>query len=191
MVETFEPVKHSPVSGLPAPDGGISLAERPFIAKVNLRGDPDSDGFIAGVKQTLDMELPIAPNTTHGNGRHTVFWLGPNEWLVHGPEDTQSEIVATLRGSLGAVHTAITDVTDYYAVLRLSGPKAREVLSKGTPFDVHQHVFSLEACAQTCFGHASILLHHVQSSPVFDIQVRWTFAEYVWMYLVDAAKEYA
>lgn len=191
VAEAFQPVKYSPLSGLASPDAGIALSDRARLGKINVRGNPDNAEFRAGIEQALNMALPLAANTICGDDRHTLFWLGPNEWLLHCPEDTQSEMAAALRQALHGLHAAVTDVTDYYVVIRLSGEKAREVLSKGTPFDVHHTVFQPGQCAQTCFGHASILLHCVDSSPVFDLQVRWSFAEYLWMYLVDAAREYA
>lgn len=190
VADAFHPVKYSPLSGLSAPAGGIDLSERRCVGKVNVRGDPSNPEFVARVRQALNIELPLSPNTTRISERFTVFWFGPNEWLIHCAEDAQTEVVATLRQDLKELHAAITDVTDYYMVIRLSGVKAREVLSKGTPFDVHHKVFGPGACAQTCFGHASILLHCVDDSPAFDFQVRWSFAEYLWRYLVDAAKEY-
>lgn len=190
MADAFQPVKYSPLSGLSLPIGGIGLSDRAYIGKVNVRGDPNNPEFMAAVKQALNIELPIVPNTTRADERHTAFWLGPDEWLIHCPEDSQTEVLAALRQVTKRRHTAVTDVTDYYMVIRLSGVKAREVLSKGTPLDVHHNVFGPGVCAQTCFGHASILLYCVDNSPVFDIQVRWSFAEYLWMYLVDAAEEY-
>ena len=190
MAETFTPQKYSPLSDLPAPVAGITLEERVYLAKVNVRADPENPVLMAGFKQALGIELPVTANTTQSNERYTVFWLGPNEWLIHGQENTQAEIVAALRKETASEHVAVTDVSDYYMVLRLTGDKAREVLSKGTPFDVHPKVFGPGACAQTCFGHASILLHCADPSPVFDLQVRWSFAEYLWMYLREAAQEY-
>ena len=191
MAEAFQPVKYSPVSGLASPTAGIALSDRAYVGKINVRGDADAAEFRSGIERALNMALPLAANTTCTDDRNTLFWLGPNEWLIHFPEDTQAVVEASLRQTLQGLHAAVTDVTDYYVVIRVSGEKAREVLSKGTPFDVHSAVFKSGQCAQTCFGHASILLHCVDSSPVFDLQVRWSFAEYLWRYLVDAAREYA
>ena len=189
MDEAFQPVKHSPLSSLPLPAGGIELSERPYIGKVNVRGNPDDTAFTIAVEKVLGGPLPLVPNTTTSNEEYTVFWLGPNEWLIHCEPDMQTDLVTALRQSLKGQHIAINDVSDYYLVIRITGAKALEVLSKGTPFDVHSSVFKPGACAQTCFGHASILLHYVDENFV-DLQVRWSFAEYVWTYLVDGAVEY-
>jgi len=190
VADSFQPTRFSPLSDLSAPAGGIALAERAGIGKINLRGDADDPAFTSAVEGALGIELPLQPNATRASESYTVFWLGPDEWLIHFPESGQSETASRLRQSLGEMHVAVTDVSDYYLVIRISGDKAREVLSKGTPFDVHPSVFSQGACAQTRFGHASILLHCVDKDPIFDIQVRWSFGEYLWTFLVDAAREY-
>lgn len=190
MTESFQPTRFSPLVGLPPAQAGIVLSERAYIGKVNLRGDKDDPVFASAINTALGVDLPVAPNTVAFNDQYSVYWLGPDEWLVHCAQDEQPEVVSRLQESLRGRHAAVTDVSDYYFVLRLSGDKAREVLSKGTPFDVHPRVFGVGACAQTCFGHASILLHCVDDAPVFDIQVRWSFAEYLWRYLVDSAREY-
>ena len=160
------------------------------MGKVNLRGDAEDPEFTESVERALGVALPLAPNTVCTNIDYTVFWLGPNEWLIHCAEGEQAETEQKLRRSLGDRHVAVTDVSDYYVVLRMSGDKAREVLSKGTPFDTRPSVFAPGACAQTFFGHASILLHCVDQGPTFDIQVRWSFAEYLWAYFVDSTREY-
>lgn len=185
----FQPVKYSPLSALERPASGIELTERLYVGKLNLRGDSRDDGFLGAVEQCLGTALPLEANTVNAGERCTVFWLGPDEWLVHTEQDGQQTAAAALRSSLAGRHTAVTDVTDYYLVIRMRGERARAVLAKGTPFDVHPRVFLPGRCAQTRYGHASILLHCVDEAPTYDIQVRWSFAEYLWDYLVDGSRE--
>lgn len=185
----FSPVKAGPLAGLPAPYGGITLEERRFLGKVNLRGDAASEGFATAVGKVLGCALPVEPNTVAGGGDFTVFWLGPDEWQIHCPEDAQHALVRDLQAALAGQHSAVVDVSDYYVVMRLSGDKTLEVLSKGTPIDLHPRAFAAGTCAQTRFGHATILLHKL-GEDVVDLQVRWSFAEYVWCYIVDGTLEY-
>lgn len=185
----FSPIAASPLSSLPGPAGGIELEERAFLGKVNLRGDVDDEAFASAVRGVLGCPPPTEPNTTASSGAHTVFWLGPDEWLVHCADDARPALLDGLRTALAGVHNAVVDVSDYYVVMRLSGPKCLEVLSKGTPLDLHPRVFTTGHCAQSRFGHATVLLHKVSDDSV-DLQVRWSFAEYVWSYIVDGAREY-
>ena len=186
----FDPVSASPLAGLATPARGIQLAERERLGKINLRGDAGNGEFLRAVRRILGTGLPLEANTTAAGDGVTVFWLGPDEWLIHCAQDQQTELMRRLRTGCGGMHVALTDVSDYYVVMRLSGGKATEVLAKGAPLDVHPGVFTAGRCAQTRYGHASILLHHVDATPTYDVQVRWSFAEYLWIYFVDGAKEY-
>lgn len=186
---SFEPKKSSPLAGLPPPGGGISLEERPFVGKVVLRGDCGDDAFIDAVKGVAGCAVPVKPNTVADGDDLKIFWLGPNEWQVHCPEDAQQGLIARLRDALAGQHAAVVDVSDYYVVMRLSGRMTIEVLAKGTPLDLHARAFPAGRCAQTHFGHATVLLHKVEDR-VVDLQARWSFAEYVWSFIVDGTREY-
>jgi len=186
---SFAPTKTSPLDGLPGSAGGIELEERPFIGKVNLRGNAGDPAFSEAVGSVVGCAPPVEPNTVAAAGEHTVFWLGPDEWQIHCGEDQQSDLVEGLRQALEGRHAAVVDVSDYYVVMRLTGNKTLEVLSKGTPLDLHPRAFPVGACAQTRFSHATILLHKLEAQ-VVDLQVRWSFAEYVWSFIVDGTREY-
>ena len=179
-------VKTSPLQGMASPAHGITLAEAPFVGKVNIRGNADDPAFTATVVTVLGCQLPLDSNTVVSHAGYTVFWLGPNEWLIHTPEDTEGDLVAALRSALVGQHAAVTDVSDYYVVIRMRGAKAAEVLARACPLDFHDRAFPAGRCAQTVFAHATILLHKIDEHS-YDIQVRWTYAEYLWNYFSEAA----
>lgn len=183
----FTPVKNSPLEGSPRAAGGIELVERPFIGKVNLR--VDAGDAAAAVRSVLGCDLPVDPNTVTATDEHTVFWLGPDEWQIHCAENGQAELAESLQQALAGRHAAVVDVSDYYVVMRLSGHRAAEVISKAVPLDLHPRAFQPGHCAQTRFAHATVLLHKL-AEDTLDLQVRWSFAEYVWSYIVDGTREY-
>ncbi len=186
----FSPYAISPLAGLSAPTAGVSLVERSSIGKINLRGSADDEGFLSSALSGLGVELPLEPNSVREMDDGRVFWLGPSEWLIHCPLANRRQRQTVLGNALQAVHHAVVDVSDYYVLMRLSGPAARTILTKGSPLDMDVAAFPEGRCAQTRYGHASVLLHAVDVVPSFDIQVRWSFAEYLWRYLVDGAKEF-
>lgn len=186
---SFTPRKNSPLEGLPRAAAGIELAERPFVGKVNLRADAGEQAIAEAVHGVLGCPLPVEPNTVAVTDDYTVFWLGPDEWQIHCREDRQLEVCGALEQALAGRHAAVVDVSDYYLVLRLSGDKTTEVLSKAVPLDIHPRAFPPGRCAQTRFAHATVLLHKVAEDTV-DLQVRWSFAEYVWTYILDGTREY-
>ena len=191
MAELSGPSRTSPLDGLPPLAGGADLSALPQLAKVILRARDDDEAAFQAAEGALGLALPLEPNSVRLNDTYRIFWLGPSEWLIYGEACRQSDIVTALDAALDGLHTAVVDVSDYYAVMRLSGPRAQTLLNKATPLDLHARVFAVGACAQTRFAHASVLLHHLDEAPTFDIQVRWSYAAYVWNYLVEGAREYA
>lgn len=186
---TFQPVRSSPLAGLPEPFGGFELRALPFEGKIELRGDPSDESFESAVDRILVGALPVNANTVTRANDYAVFWLGPDEWRLHCPDNDRYELFTQFQEAFDGCHAALVDVSDYYVGMRLSGAKTLEVLSKGTSLDLHPRAFEVGRCAQTRFGHATVLLHKLEAK-VVDLQVRWSFAEYVWRYLVDGSREY-
>jgi sarcosine oxidase subunit gamma len=175
----------SPCQGRQAVEGPNSLREMGRKGKLNIRGDAELPAFAGGVKNALGASLPLKANTFSEYQSNRLFWLGPDEWLLHCDLDDTEELSARLNTELADVHHAVTDVSDYYNVIRLRGPDAVTLLRKGCPLDLHHTAFPSGNIAQTRFGHASILLHYHDDGETWDIQVRWSYAEYVWDYLVS------
>ena len=116
--------------------------------------------------------------------------FGPDEWLLLTAPGREISLTDRLRNALKTVHSAITDVTSGHTVIRLAGTNARDVLAKGCTVDIHPRVFRCGQCAQTRVAKAGVILLPVDEAPVFDIIVRRSFAEYLAMWLADAAREY-
>ncbi|HXV25796.1 MAG TPA: sarcosine oxidase subunit gamma family protein [Alphaproteobacteria bacterium] len=169
---------------------GITLSELPFRAMIGLRGDGEDATFLSAIKNAAKIDLPIEPNTTRRMGSVTALWLGPDEWLVTAPAGEEHLLVPVLRNSLGDRHAAVVDLTESRTVIALAGPKAREVLAKGCTLDLHPRAFTVGACAQTGLARAGVLLHLVDDTPTFEITILRSFADYLWTWLADAAREY-
>ena len=61
---------------------GILIEERPFVGKINLRGNAKDRDFIDDTGSVLDIIIPAEPNTKIQNKMLQVIWLSPNEWLI-------------------------------------------------------------------------------------------------------------
>ncbi|GGK45219.1 sarcosine oxidase subunit gamma [Planomonospora parontospora subsp. parontospora] len=83
-------VRRSPLGGF-APVAGerVRMAETPFLAQVDVRADPLGEAA-AGLAAALGTPLPVRPGTytgpVTGYPPCSVFWLGPDKWLVVGAE---------------------------------------------------------------------------------------------------------
>ena len=170
-------------------EAGVALAEKPFRAIVNLRGNPEDAAVLAAVEGALGLALPLAPNTTATQGKTTAFWLGPDEWWIVTAEPA-ADHAARLRTTLAGLHAAVTEVGESRSCIEVSGPRARDLLAKACPLDLHPRVFAPGACAQSQLAKTSGLLHQTSEEPAYDLYVLRSFAEYLWHWLEDAGQEY-
>ena len=175
----------SPLWNRKAIEGATVLRELAWRGKINLRGDPDDAKFLKAAANVLGAPLPLESGGTSAHDEMLIFWLGPNEWLVHCAQKQTQTLLATLAEKLAPFHHAATDVSDYYAVIELAGDDAADILARGCPLDLHARTFKAAQFAQTRFGNASIGLYKPDAESAFHIHVRWSFAEYVWDYLAQ------
>ncbi|MDX1654914.1 MAG: sarcosine oxidase subunit gamma family protein [Candidatus Competibacteraceae bacterium] len=168
---------------------GVLMGELPFQGFVNLRGDPEDDVFLKAVAGVLGADLPVAPNTVAEGDGVVAYWLGPDEWLLATAPDGQGELERRLRGALEGQHTAVTDITGGQTVIVIQGSHGAELLAKATPLDIHPRVFGVGQCAQTRLAKAGGLIRPLEGGG-FELVVRRSFADYLWLWLRDAAQEY-
>lgn len=190
-VSPFDALEASVISGV-----GIHIEPLPHCQKLSLRGNPSDPLFLKAVKQLCGLALPVNPNSLQTNDESAMLWLGPDEWqwrLAENNTESAEELVDRCRTALQGIASSVVDVSDYYSVIRLRGDRVYDVLAKATPLDVRRALLDTGACAQTRFGHASVLLNRSVGEPStlsVDLQVRWSFAEYIWLYLTDSVREY-
>ncbi len=168
---------------------GVVLCERRFVGKINLRGRPNKR-FLAAVRAASGLEPPTEPNTAVGGNGRTALWLGPDEWLIVTAPGEEGATCASLRAMRLGQHFAVTDVGEGRGVIGLAGPRARDVLAKGCPLDLHPRAFGPGRCAQSTLAKALVILHQTSDRPDYDIYVDRSFADYLWTWLEDAAAEY-
>jgi sarcosine oxidase subunit gamma len=174
----------------PSASASVSLREIPFRGLVNLRLDP-ADGVVRGAAEAaLGFALPLEPNrVAEGVGR-TALWLGPDEFLIVTEPGAEVALVAALRQGLNGHRAAVTDVSDGRTIIEIAGRHARNLLAKGCGLDLHPRVFAPGHCAQSGLAKARVLLRQTDASPRYEIFVERSHAEYLWLWLKDAAREF-
>jgi sarcosine oxidase subunit gamma len=175
---------------------GLWLAERRFLARLNLRGDPHNQSFMNAVAPVLDGFHPrVLPNTAARTARFDLLWLGPDEWLVVAKDGAEADLEARLAAAVASHGGTVTDVSETRTTIVLSGPNARDVLAKGCPLDLHPRGFATGACAQSLVARVGVILHRTDSGAAgeharFELHVLRSFADYLWRFLEDAGQEY-
>ena len=182
------------VAGLMGPlssgfNQAFSVYERPFLELINVKGEADSDVFLAGIKAATGVVLPLVPNTVSEGDDYVIYWLAPNEWLIQSTQPRVPVIDAALSKLLAGQFASVVDVSSGNTTLVMTGEKVSAVLQKGCPLDFHPRVFAVGQCAQSHYFKAGIVLRPLANGNV-EVIIRRSFADYFGRILVDAAEEY-
>jgi len=188
-IATEKPVARTALDGRSALDGAVALRELPLRGKLTLRGDRADAAFARAVQAVSASELPIAVGETAVAGGISLTCLGPDEWMLCCPLEETDALHGRLLSSASDSHMAVVDVSDYYTELELSGGHTRDVLAKLTPLDVSATALVAGTVVATRMAKTSTVLHMATDDSAV-IQVRWSHAEYLWDYLIEAAREY-
>jgi sarcosine oxidase, subunit gamma len=180
----------------PAPeDAPVRMVEYAHSGKILLRGDPGNDNFTTAVRGVLGMAPPPVPLSSAIVKGWVLLWLGPDEWLIACPAGEEKALFAELGAALEPVHAALVDLTDAQTIIRISGPRARNLIAKGCTLDLHPRSFGAGQVTRSTLAHAQITLFQTASDdeaggPAFDLYVGRSFAQHLWLWLEDAAREY-
>ncbi len=189
------PIPHSPFvqidfSSLNKAADVLSITEHAFLGHVIVRGSPSNKDLLNHCQNVLGLALPLENNTFVSNGDFTVLWYGPDEWLIIGAKGESASLVAKLRAGLGEVFSSVQDISGGNTVLEFAGTRARDLLQKGCPLDLHASVFTTGQCAQSVVAKTSATLYQIDDAPVYRMVVRRSFSDYLGHWLLDAAAEY-
>ena len=173
--------------------GAFRMEERPFVEKFILRADPRIS--VEPLRAALGLGLPFDPLTSSTAGETSFLWMGPDEWmLVTAPEDAVARTTAA-RAALAGTHHQLVDVSDYYTIVEVAGPKAREALMKVTTLDLHPRAFKAGMVTGSVFGRANAMIWQTSGDaeaggPVLRLFIRWSMADYLWCLIANAGREW-
>ncbi len=159
------------------------LALARLIARRTTRAD-----VTERVRASYGIDPPSTPRRAAKDGV-AFIWSGPGEWLVVAERAQHPRIVDDLRTALAGL-AAVSEQSDGFAVLRLSGPKARDTLMKGVSIDLHPRAFSVDGTALTVISHIGVHLWQIDDSPTYDIAVPRSLAASFWHWLAESAAEF-
>lgn len=121
-------------------------------------------------------------------GAVTVMWAGPDQYFVKSADHVEGALASELKRKLQA-KASIVDQSHSRVLLRLIGPKARHVLAKGTPVDLHPDLFPIGHSAVTQMAHVGVHLTRV-GEEAFELLVFRGFAESFWDWLCEMSLEF-
>ena len=165
-----------------------------------------SAGIDGMLRQLIDPpELPVGGGQRLGDrangdrqpdaGECWIYRLRPDMVFVSTPPGGEGNMAARLKAAADAGAselTAITDVTDGRAEIRIVGPTSSQLLSKVCGLDFDDEVFSDGEAAQTSLAKTRqlILRRDVGSLAAYSIIGRRSLGDYVWGILAEAGGEW-
>jgi heterotetrameric sarcosine oxidase gamma subunit len=149
------------------------------IATVMSRGDDRA--LAAKIHGEFGLPLPSTPRRV-SNGVKALVGVGPGVWFAvfqgAGPL-MASELASSLAGL-----ASVADQTSAYAVLRISGAFARELLSRGAFIDFDPSVFGPGSAAVTTISHIGVTIWQIDETPTFEIALFRSFADSFWHWMM-------
>jgi methylglutamate dehydrogenase subunit D len=111
-----------------------------------------------------------------------IQWAGHEQYFVL--DKPINEVRKKLEGL-----ASCSDQSHGRVIIRIGGPKVRQVLCKGTPVDLHENEFEIGRSALTQMAHVGV--HLTRTGPdAFEISVFRGFSESFWEWLTEQAEEF-
>lgn len=174
-------IQTSSFAGLPTAVGsgsGVLAAERTGLGIARIAARRGQSARLAELfRAGFGVEPPDGPRRA-SRGDIGIAGIGPETWLAMR-DGAANGFAQSLRQSLGDC-ASVSDQSDAYAILRLTGPMVRAALAKLTPIDIHPRSFPVNSVAQTLCGYVNVTLWRLedaaQGDPLFEIWVAGSLA---------------
>jgi heterotetrameric sarcosine oxidase gamma subunit len=133
------------VGGLPVIFGRMTLEAVDTGPVTSIAPFPGSDPKTA--LSALGLTFP-KPGTMNAHGAARIFWAGRDLAFLMGADAPDAL----------SVDAALTDQTDGWVWLHLSGPDARAVLARLTPLDLRDAAFAVGHSARSMISHMQAIM---------------------------------
>ena len=138
--------------------------------------------------QALGAALPNTPRIVYGNDI-ALLWCGPERWLVLVPEERAAAAggIEALLEPVFADTASVTDQSGSRVLLEVAGNRARELLSRTLPLDLHPSVFGRGHTALCRAHYVSLQLWQASAEERFVLALPRSHAAGFRHWLVGAA----
>lgn len=161
-----ELIAKSALEGLSVTVGGVTLAEADVGRVTSIAVLPGGAKAVAKGLKTLGLSIP-EPGTFAEKKGARIVWTGREQAFLLGVE------APALEGA------AVTDQTDGWSVLALSGTGAVDVLARLVPMDLRLGAFPVERAVRTQANHMNVVILRV-GDYAFEIMGFRSMARTAW-----------
>ncbi len=147
------------------------------------------DELNAAVRAAYGVDLPKTPSRVEGQQGVAFVWAGPEQWLAVAERKDGRDLETDFKKTFGPL-ASVVDQSDGRVVVRISGPRAREVLAKGIPLDLHETAFRPGSAAITHASHIGVILWQIDDKPTYEVALFRSYVDSFAHWLLDSAAEY-
>lgn len=168
-------------------EGGVHFQERKLMGLLTLRCMPSGEQLTV-IESLLGVALPMQPLTSVTTPVMSVRWVGPDEWLIIVQGEQAFELEARFDEQLTG-HFSLVNISGGTTIFDVSGNRVVDMLKKSTPIDLHASEFPVGKVVSTVFAKSGAMICRVAEDK-FELVVRRSFADYLWLWIQDASREY-
>ena len=155
------------------------------IRKLRLQTRPGAELNTTPLERLTGIVLPPGPQENVDN-KISAYWLAPNDWLLVNPASDIDSINTALQDSSNEVTYVVTDLTDAYSIIDISGEDAVARLAEGCSVDLDDKAFPSGRYALTRLQHLSVIIHRLDDTPRFRVLVDRSVARFLRDWLMGA-----
>jgi sarcosine oxidase subunit gamma len=170
-----ELIAKPPLGAAPVTVGGVTLAELPMARITSVAPFGGQDKAVAKALKSLGLSFP-APNATVVSGDAEILWTSRNQAFLIGPDP------ALLQGL-----AALTDQSDGWAGMTLTGARASDTLARLVPVDTA--AMAPGTTARTMLTHMALIL--TRQADGFRLMVFRSMARSAWHEVEEAMRKVA
>jgi len=175
--------------GKSAGEPGIIISERVGLGLATVAARKGkADALKRAVAAAYGVQLPSSSRVSQGS-QVSFIGYGPGHWLSVSESLASEALARDLSEKLHGL-ASVSDQSGGRTVLRISGPRARDVLAKGLPIDLDPRVFPLGSTATSIISHMGVQLWQLDDTRSYDIAIFRSLSESFWSWLTASAAEF-
>lgn len=191
------PVRRSPFDGVWQPGNhgrigfqgpGVTLSAMRDMSAVRIHLGSSPTRMTPELSDALGLSGWPEVGRVQDSGDVRAIWGGPDHATLTAPDSVG--LHDRIRKLAHVLPHGIVDQSHGHAILRVSGPKARDLLAKGTAVDLHPKVMAEDHVAHTTLFHHAVTIDRRRGPATFDIHVMRGFAADLLARVRDHAAEY-
>ena len=140
----------------------------------------DLQGEASAIADWIGNELPTIPdraNTASHSKEASLYWIGPQRWLVRADISQEQKLIAALRPDEAPDELSIVLTSDTVKFFQVTGPDADDIISIASSIDHHLSAFPANGVSYTDFFGVKGLLVRVEQG--YEIAVESSFADMI------------